>query len=254
MPEHLLNRLWTVVRARFGFWTEEDLLGIRQPGKVIFTIWDRFYRLPSDALPLRAEHALAAIRERFFGQRWHDVYDLLELIDELDPIDRPGRATFAERINQVLEQELAAWRFVGGKLQQVTDGHEIESIRAATTSPLDPVRLHIKGALDCLAQRPEPDTRNAIKEAVSAVESAAKAITGNEKATFSALVQRLKADGAHPQFVEAWKNLYNYTSDSGGVRHGAKDGDRIPTVDEAKLFVITASAFTNYLAARYSPT
>ena len=111
--------------------------------------------------------------------------------------------------------------------------------------------MHVRAALACLAQRPDPDTRNAIKEAVSAVESAAKVVTGRDKAVFSALAQRLDADGVHPQFVQAWKNLYNYTSDAGAVRHGAKAGDQVASVDEAKLFVITASAFVNYLIAHY---
>ncbi|RZO62398.1 MAG: hypothetical protein EVA89_09175 [Sandaracinaceae bacterium] len=253
MPSTLRNRLWTVVRARIGMWSELDTFdGELRPSRQVYELWDGHYRESSDTLPSAMNEVLDLLRAKFLKSTWHEIYDLLEFIAGLDSRTRPRKQSFPQVVNQVLEEELAAWRFIGLQLQQVTGSDEMASITEATESTVDGVRLHIRAALQCLAQRPDPDTRNAIKEAVSAVESAARSVTGRDSAVYSALAQRLAADGAHPQFVQAWKNLYSYTSDAGGVRHGAKDGEEIPSVDEAKLFVITASAFTNYLVAHYA--
>jgi hypothetical protein len=56
-----------------------------------------------------------------------------------------------------------------------------ELMAAADQVGLGGVRTHIQDALRCLGARPEPDYRNAVKEAISAVESAVRAITHEER-------------------------------------------------------------------------
>lgn len=251
MPDGLRNRLWSVIRTELRAWRRVGTDLVERPDHRVLRLWDMFYKWPLDTVPYRIDTVVDQIRKLFFDSRWDEVYDLMEFIVELDTEEYGGISPFSVSVNAVLEEELAAWRFIGLHLQRITDQGEIEAVSEGANSPLVGVKMHVRTALACLAQRPDPDTRNAIKEAVSAVESAAKSVTGRDKAVFTALAQRLGADGVHPQFVQAWKNLYNYTSDAGAVRHGAKAGDQLPSVDEAKLFVVTASAFVNYLVAHY---
>jgi len=73
-------------------------------------------------------------------------------------------------------------------------------------------------ALELLGKRPEPDLRNAIKEAISAVESAAKLIgerrTGTLDDALESLARRMPI---HPAMKEGFKKLYGFTSDSSGI-------------------------------------
>ena len=91
-----------------------------------------------------------------------------------------------------------------------------------------------------------------MKEAISAVESAARAVTGRDKATLGNLLEILKKErGLHPALEKAWSSLYGYTSDEDGVRHAMISE---PDVDFAlaKYMVVICAAFVNYLCTRFS--
>lgn len=110
-------------------------------------------------------------------------------------------------------------------------------------------RKHILSALDKLSQKPAPDLRNAIKEAISAVESAARIVTGNHKATLGDALKALEKNGKlHATLKDAWLKLYGYTSDEHGLRHAMTEDPRIdfPT---AKYMVVSCAAFVNLLSA-----
>jgi hypothetical protein len=81
------------------------------------------------------------------------------------------------------------------------------------------VREHISTALDKFSERPEADVRNAIKEAISAMESALKVTTGRTKGDLrDALPDFERKFGAlHPAFRGALEKLYAFTSDEKGV-------------------------------------
>ncbi|MCZ7542089.1 MAG: hypothetical protein M5R40_00440 [Anaerolineae bacterium] len=97
-----------------------------------------------------------------------------------------------------------------------------------------------------LADRENPDYRNSIKEAISAVEATAKIITGDKKAT---LRQALKRLGLHPALESGLSSIYGYTSDADGIRHALTDEPNV-THDDAKFMLVSCSAFVNYLIAR----
>jgi len=81
--------------------------------------------------------------------------------------------------NSVLERELSAYRFVEGKITQITTEAEVSEIEEALeiSKPSKAVNTHLKRALDLLADRKSPDYRNSIKEAISAVEAICNLIT-----------------------------------------------------------------------------
>lgn len=83
--------------------------------------------------------------------------------------------------NSVMERELSAYRFVGGRITEITSEEEVNEIEEAlgSISSLRPVAAHMKRALDLLADRTSPDYRNSIKESVSAVEAMCNLFASN---------------------------------------------------------------------------
>lgn len=85
-----------------------------------------------------------------------------------------------------------------------------------------------------------PDYENAAKEAVSAVESAARTIAGGS--SLSDALPRIRTEfGLHPQIMAALTNLWSLASDSPNVRHGSPV-NRPLTPSEAQLMVNWSSA------------
>src|SRR5262249_20114910 len=121
---------------------------------------------------------------------WYQVYDVLEYVADSVFFVTPSRegsvGVFKRQANVVLEAEHSGYRFVNGILTEITHPAEIVEIERtaalAGRSGLEAVRLHIDKALGLLGKRPEPDYRNSIKEAISAVESATKLISGTRGA------------------------------------------------------------------------
>ena len=103
-----------------------------------------------------------------------------------------------------------------------------------------------------MADRESPDYRNAIKEAISAVEAAARVITGDRKATLGKALKAMKKQQRvkiHPALEKAYITLYGYTSDEDGIRHGMAEEPDIG-YEEAQYMVISCSAFVNYMIGR----
>jgi hypothetical protein len=101
-----------------------------------------------------------------------------------------------------------------------------------------------------LRDRDQPDYRNCIKEAISAVEAASVHVTNNPKATLSDALKWLKTrapDMLHPALREGLEKLYGYTSDAKGIRHALTDGESQPSFAEAKFMLVTCAAFVNLL-------
>ena len=109
-------------------------------------------------------------------------------------------------------------------------------------------RSTFKQAVDHLSDRGNPDARNVIKESISAVESAVKVASEDPKADIEKGSKEL---GLHSQLEQAWKNMYNWTSDEGGVRHGKEEISQVG-LPEARYMVVASSAFVNYLIAKHA--
>jgi len=116
--------------------------------------------------------------------------------------------------NKVLTDEGAAFRFINGELVPLTNEAEIQEIGRALSSPLQTVREHIDTALAKLAERPEADVRNAIKEAISAVEGALKVTTGLSKGDLPDALPKFesKFGALHGAFRIGIEKFYAFTS------------------------------------------
>jgi AbiJ N-terminal domain 4 len=179
---------------------------------------------------------------------WFRFYDFIEFIAN-DPMTAYHGARFCRACNEVLKEELAGYRFVASQLAPITNNEEIATVESviALSGVTASVSTHIATALARLADRPH-HSRNSMKESISAVEAVCQYITGDSKATIK---QALKTLGVHPALASGFSAINGYTSDAQGIRLALSD---VPTVDvdDAKFFLVSCSAFINYLLAKSS--
>jgi hypothetical protein len=89
-----------------------------------------------------------------------------------------------------------------------------------------------------------------IKESISAVESAAKSVTGLKKATLDEALKELREKaGLHPALEKAFRSLYGYTSEADGIRHALMEEANV-RFEDAKFMLVSCSAFVNYLISK----
>lgn len=219
-------------------------------------LWLYYFKRPLDTLLKDKWSATyAQTREYFFGVPWYGVYDFIEFVANSHPEDSLNER-FMEYCNDVLESELSAYRFVAGKITQITAEEEIAEIEEAlgVPEPLRPVANHLKTALDLLADRESPDYRNSIKESILAVEACCQLITGNPKAVLGDALKEIRTKtkvDLHGALKDAFRSLYGYTSDAEGIRHALLDEPNLE-FEDAKFMLVSCSAFINYLVAKSS--
>lgn len=249
MDKSLRNGLWNVLHTRL-FSNVHFTFSISQPSgldHLVNSLWQSHFELPIDEAPQGAESQVATLRDFFFKANWYQIYDLITFI--LSWLDNPPE--IVGEINQVLERNLSAYRFVQGKFVEITSEVELATVDdAIQQSDFAGAAQHLARALELLTDRKNPDPRNSIKESISAVESASKEIAGTPKATLEDAIKVLEKRGElHPCLKAGFSKLYAYTSDQGGIRHAMLDEPNLTKAD-AVFFLVTCSAFINYLKSK----
>ena len=214
-----------------------------------------YFKRPLDTLENNWGAIYAEIRKYYFDCMWYEIYDFIEFIANNYPL-KYRNDSFMSKCNYILERELSAYRFVGGKVTQITSKEEISEIEKAlnVSSPFKTVGVHIKGALALLADKKSPDYRNSIKESISAVEAICKLITKKKKPQLGQALKILEKEiGLHSALKKAFNNLYGYTSDAKGIRHALLEEAEL-YLEDAKFMLISCSAFVNYLVSKISKT
>ena len=257
IDDELRNALWSVVKLHYWDTVQSDrdipyprllLSAYGNENLRLFCqrLWLNFLKAPLDTLPDEWEAVYDRLRKFFFSCKWYEVYDFLEFLAQSYP-DEARNAEFAKGANLFMEREVAAYRFVEGRIVQITAQEEIEAIEKATAAERGPVREHLDRAVQLLADRRAPDYRNSIKESISAVEAVVKSNSGADKGTLGDLLKRLaRTHPLHPALEGAFAKLYGYTSDAKGIRHALMDDERV-TFEEAKFMLVACSAFVNYV-------
>ncbi len=259
MEGDLRNGLWN---ALFTFyWSKVKSTGYYYDYKKIDVLlkllWHSYFKKPIDTLNWRHwPDIYDNIRKYFFNCEWYEVYDFIEFIAN-NYHDRDNNSKFMRSCNSILNRELSAYRFVGSKITQTTSKEEISEIEEAleasqSSQPLRAVNIHLKRALDLLADRKSPDYRNSIKEAISVVEAICKIITRDKKATLGQALKKIEDKvSIHPALKSAFNSLYGYTSDAEGIRHALLDKPNL-SFEDAKFMLVSCSAFVNYLISKSS--
>jgi hypothetical protein len=256
MDDDLKNRLWSAIQmAVWDHWHPPDSMGYRSEDdrkveSVVRSVWLNYFKLPTDTIPAfnygNPQSAYEIIRTHFFDGPWWQSYDLLEfLLKEIDGRWAEGLKVIS---NIFLEEENAAYRIVDDKILEITDSTELGAIEEALETKFRSVSEHLKQSLTLLSDRQNPDYRNAIKEAISAVEAACRIISGNDKATLGDALKQIEAKHQlHPALKGAFNQLYGYTSDAGGLRHSLTENSVNPAYSEAKFMLVACSSFINFL-------
>ncbi|MFZ0236799.1 MAG: hypothetical protein WAL37_05440 [Xanthobacteraceae bacterium] len=213
---------------------------------IMESIYVDFFKYPSDAIPYGHEAGIATVRKWFFQADWWQIYNFIEFL-----LSR-GSGSFADRVSFFLTREKSGYRIIDGKLVPITDSTEVASVSDAASigDKFAGAREHMRSAISLFSKKPEPDYRNFIKEAVSAVESVARVVTGNPKATLGDALKRINDKMTiHPALRDAMNKLYGYTSDEGGIRHAMLEESNIDEA-EAKFMIVACSAFVNFCVQR----
>lgn len=242
----LRNCLWEAVRENYlkdytGQYSKD--IAFRN---LVKSIYVDFFKRTSDSMPAGHAENINSLKHWFFEAEWWSVYNFIEfLLAEV-----PDRV-FLARIDYFLAREKAGYRIVSNQIVAITDPVEIDAVReASTVEKYAGAAEHIRVAVSLFSKKPEPDYRNAIKEAISAVKSVVKAITEKPNATLGEALKIIdKKAGVHPALREAMNKLYGYTNDEDGIRHAIFEGGKIDEA-EAKFMIVTCSAFVTFCIQR----
>lgn len=219
-------------------------------------LWHHHYKLPLDNISHSDRTNMQHIRDSFYNVHWYESYDFIEFLANMESDEFVIESDkFKVFCNAILEREFSAYRFIDDKIAPITNEHEIDDIENAINqseyyTALKGANIHLKSALDKLSDRNNPDYRNSIKESISAIESIAKVISGNEKDTLGGALDKIKDKiKIHPSLERGFKQLYGYTSDSDGIRHALMDNHNCD-FEDAKYMLVSSSAFINYLIVK----
>lgn len=257
----LTNSLWSALstdywgrfdRVKWIHGTRSDYISASNLNNLFKSLWLHYFKRPIDTIPTLfhdTNGGLEILRRYFFSAQWYEIYDFIEFVSEYGP--PANKDSFISRCNVFLERENSAYRFVGGRISEISSTDEINEIEDAISQsmPYYGVRQHLSSAISMLSDRTNPDYRNSIKESISAVESLCKTISGQEKATLGAALKAMESKGVmHPALKSAFSSLYGYTNDAEGIRHALMEESSLTSAD-ARFMLISCSAFINYVIA-----
>lgn len=265
VDERLHSRLWSTMAI--GFWKHFaqrcDTNSDPFTEFVVNSIQDQYFGKPIDEIGYRTYKFVEKLKLHLKDGNWAEIYDLAQFLADFSKNRIPGEpysqarrqaSVFIAFANEVLEVEKSAYRFVGGELVEITSEEEIEEISQAlqSDSSFEGAKTHLTTALQMFGDRENPDYRNAIKEAISSIESAYTTINGSKSKSLPEAMKKAEKTGLllPPALATGIKNIYGWTSDESGVRHALIS--ELPEVDEAdaKLMIVLCSALLNYISLK----
>lgn len=250
MNDALRNSLWNALDVKL--WSSKDFMYSQYgaPGIDFFSrdLWFHYFKKPIDSRPTHSVDKIKEIRKYFFECKWNEVYEFIEFVITACSRSMPQ---LPEYFNSLLERESSGYRVVAGHVVDITSDEEVRMLdEAIRDTRFSGVAAHLERALELLADRDHPDYRNSIKESISAVESMARIVAENLKATLPDALKTLEKHGRlHAALKDGFVKLYGYTSDENGIRHAMLDEPNIGAAD-ARYFLLSCSSFANYLKAQ----
>lgn len=156
---------------------------------------------------------------------------------------------YINSLNNEFERLNYGYRIIGDVFIECTASAEIAVIQETLDTANANTVTHLQESLRLLSpSNQELSTRNAIKEAISAVEVTARQITNTN--TLDDAFKKLKE--IHPMIKLSIEKLYHYTNQKDtGIRHGWMEQSDEPTINEAIFVLITSCSFINYLNKVY---
>ena len=242
MDIELKNQLWNAI---YSMLTDH----------FITITWTDFFKQPQDQLLyIGFDAKRREVRRSYYEMPWYRVYDLAEFIckrgkNQLRLAKRDSRR-FIESCNKILEQEVSGYRIIDDNVVPITSQTELNEVEQALQTSMPNAHNHLKRALELLSDRNNPDYSNSIKESISAVEATCRKTVKNDNLTLSQALKEMKKNeklNLHPSMINAFSNMFGYTSSDSGIRHAVHGNGRDIPFAEAKFFLVACSAFVNYL-------
>ena len=212
--------------------------------KIFFLIYDECLKIRKTPDTLNKYNIFREIESYVLKMQWYEIYDFLEYISQTYH-KKEINIQFRKEVNQVLKEEMSAYRFVDNYIASIIDEVEIGELEGALNCKYTPVKKHLSNALKLLESS---DYQNSIKESITAVESLAKIITKQEK-DLASYIKAMDID-LNRQFKTSMINLYGWTCKEDGIRHGHTKEELKTSFEEAKYMLVSCSAFVNYLIAK----
>jgi hypothetical protein len=261
MDDELRASLWSLLSLYYWGMYKSNSSGMYNTHHVrgsnlenlVTVMWLDLFKLPIDTIEQHWDDCLKRLRASFFASEWNAVYDFVEFVAEHGP--NRHQKTFIDLANTYLKRENAGYRFIAGKICEITSGDEIAEVEAALSdsTPYAGVKTHLTTALALLSDRNNPDHRNSIKESISAVEALAKQLSGDSKGTLGSILGKLEsAKKLHPTLSKAFSALFGYISAADGIRHALHEKDTLTKAD-ARFMLVCCSAFVNYAVDTIKP-
>ncbi len=256
LDDNLRRDMWnTFLICIYGNY--ESLLGYEKESLKSFflVIWIQFFKKALDDFPYRDYELKSFFRTSIEKGNWTKVYELFEFILKLaeERSDFEGFFNvehFKDVLNDNLKCNNSAYTLVDNKFIPVTNETEISEIEKtqslANNYGLTGVHEHLRTALGLISMKPMPDLRNSIKESISMVEAISSTIEPTENSLGKALKKLSKSQKINETLKAGFEKLYAYTNDKNGIRHALMLEEKIE-LEDARFFLISCSAFTNYL-------
>lgn len=245
----LFCRLWNIIYER-EYCTIYDDDGLGNVEKILDFLGCT-YEFPEQRYIKNVN--LKKLHDILIEGEWHLIYDVMEKYISLAGYSG-DRKNLEASFNTVLEDEKSGYRIIKGLVTAITDEESLVALRKATSTIFSSVNKHMEKALALYSDRKNPDYENSIKESISAVEAICCVITGLKggEATLGKMLKKLEDNGIeiHGSMKAAFAQLYGFTSDENGIRHGGIDF-RNASSEDAYFMLISCSAFINYLKVKY---
>lgn len=143
------------------------------------------------------------------------------------------RVEIAKELQNLFDEENFDYEFVNGRVIRATTTHTANLAARANVSLTDgrlrEARAHFGKAQGFFSDARNPDYQNAVKEAVCAVEAAAKALLPFDGNTLGDVLGKAKSDGKYiaPTLIKCFEGLYAFRGSAAGVAHGSPAGAEV---------------------------
>jgi AbiJ N-terminal domain 4 len=180
---------------------------------------------------------------------WDRVYDFCERLcshltqdvchwyneEEITITKEQAQLFFAKEVQRIFEEEGLGYEFRDGFVQRQAKRHTItqtnKAERSLAHSRLDAARRHFSKALGYFHDRKKVDHENTVKEAVCAVEAAAKELFPDAKAKtlgeFVGWATNSERNLLPRTIGQTFSGLYGFRNSGEGVAHGGASGGTV---------------------------
>jgi hypothetical protein len=218
-------------------------------------------RQEEDSTAFDSWHCWEFLKSEISNTPWYYFYDFVEHvgkrlreIDQQDPLAEGWSRTFGfdnykEKVNHLFQEERIGWRLnEESELTREIPKALVDRVSKTTellVSVFEPARVHYGKACRYVLQSPL-DPENAIKEVISAIESAGRVLNPGTK-TLGDVVKEMRRKKAVPSLlISMIEKFYAYASDEPAVRHGSAVSSGVQLAD-AEFCLHVGGAFLRYL-------